>query len=104
MRCGVNRSVVYDRFWHESESLGAAKNFGGCPGVEETYLVRGTQARVWPNHIFVVAALTNPPGKLSGRLQSHHRHLFEKTGTHRQAELVKLVAGYPTPFSGELHL
>ena len=49
MRCGVNRSVVYDRFWHESESLGAAKNFGGCPGVEETYLARGTQARVWPN-------------------------------------------------------
>jgi len=29
---GVNRLVVYDRFWHESESLGAGKNFGGCPG------------------------------------------------------------------------
>src|SRR5262245_10376195 len=25
------------------------KNFGGCPGVEETYLARGTQARISPN-------------------------------------------------------
>ena len=27
----------------------------------------------------------------------HLRHLFEKTGTHRQADLVKLVAGFSSP-------
>jgi DNA-binding CsgD family transcriptional regulator len=27
-------------------------------------------------------------------VKTHLRHLFEKTNTHRQAELVKLVAGY----------
>ena len=27
-------------------------------------------------------------------VKTHLRHLFEKTGTRRQAELVKLVAGY----------
>jgi DNA-binding CsgD family transcriptional regulator len=30
----------------------------------------------------------------------HLRHLFEKTGTHRQAELVKLVAGFSNPLVG----
>jgi DNA-binding CsgD family transcriptional regulator len=30
----------------------------------------------------------------------HLRHLFEKTGTHRQAELVKLVAGFCNPLVG----
>jgi DNA-binding CsgD family transcriptional regulator len=29
--------------------------------------------------------------------RTHLRHLFEKTGTSRQAELVKLVAKYGTP-------
>jgi DNA-binding CsgD family transcriptional regulator len=30
----------------------------------------------------------------------HLRHLYEKTGTHRQAELVKLVAGFSNPLVG----
>jgi DNA-binding CsgD family transcriptional regulator len=30
----------------------------------------------------------------------HLRHLFDKTGTHRQAELVKLVAGFSNPMIG----
>jgi DNA-binding CsgD family transcriptional regulator len=30
----------------------------------------------------------------------HLRHLFEKTGAHRQAELVKLVAGFSNPLVG----
>jgi DNA-binding CsgD family transcriptional regulator len=29
--------------------------------------------------------------------RTHLKHLFEKTGTSRQAELVKLVAGYSSP-------
>jgi DNA-binding CsgD family transcriptional regulator len=27
----------------------------------------------------------------------HLQHLFEKTGTHRQADLIKLVAGFSNP-------
>jgi DNA-binding CsgD family transcriptional regulator len=33
-------------------------------------------------------------GVSEATVKTHLRHLFEKTGTHRQAELVKLVAGY----------
>ena len=30
-------------------------------------------------------------------VKTHLKHLFEKTGTHRQADLVKLVAGFSNP-------
>src|SRR4029079_17189697 len=30
-------------------------------------------------------------------VKTHLQHIFEKTGTSRQAELVKLVAGYMSP-------
>jgi len=30
----------------------------------------------------------------------HLQHVFEKTGTQRQADLVKLVAGYMSPIAG----
>jgi DNA-binding CsgD family transcriptional regulator len=30
----------------------------------------------------------------------HLRRLFEKTGTGRQADLVKLVAGFASPLAG----
>ena len=33
-------------------------------------------------------------GTSEATVKTHLRHLFEKTGTHRQAEIVKLVAGY----------
>ena len=33
-------------------------------------------------------------------VRTHVTRLFEKTGTSRQADLVKLVAGYATPLSG----
>lgn len=33
-------------------------------------------------------------------VQTHLEHLFEKTGSRRQAELVKLIAGYDTPVRG----
>ena len=32
-------------------------------------------------------------------VRTHVTHLFEKTGTARQADLVKLVAGYATPLA-----
>jgi DNA-binding CsgD family transcriptional regulator len=33
-------------------------------------------------------------------VRTHVSNLFEKTGTKRQADLVKLVAGYATPMTG----
>ena len=34
-------------------------------------------------------------------IKTHLKHIFEKTGTSRQAELVKLVAGIVSPLTGE---
>ena len=33
-------------------------------------------------------------------VKTHLQHIFGKTGTSRQAELVKLVAGFVSPFAG----
>jgi DNA-binding CsgD family transcriptional regulator len=33
-------------------------------------------------------------------VKTHLGHLYEKTGSHRQADLVKLVAGYSSPLLG----
>jgi DNA-binding CsgD family transcriptional regulator len=33
-------------------------------------------------------------------VKTHLRHVFEKTGTRRQADLVKLVAGFMSPLAG----
>jgi FixJ family two-component response regulator len=33
-------------------------------------------------------------------VKTHLQHVFEKTGTQRQADLVKLVAGYISPIAG----
>jgi DNA-binding CsgD family transcriptional regulator len=32
-------------------------------------------------------------------MKTHLGRLYEKTGTHRQADLVKLVAGFSSPFA-----
>jgi DNA-binding CsgD family transcriptional regulator len=34
-------------------------------------------------------------------VKTHLQHLFEKTGTNRQADFVKLVAGFATPLRQE---
>jgi hypothetical protein len=36
-------------------------------------------------------------GSSSSTIRTHLRRLFSKTGTDRQADLVKLVAGYTNP-------
>lgn len=43
------------------------------------------------------AALPGMLGVARRTVQTHLEHLFEKTGTKRQAELVRLIAGYDTP-------
>jgi DNA-binding CsgD family transcriptional regulator len=44
----------------------------------------------------VAAAL----GVADTTIRTHVARLFEKTGTARQADLVKLVTGYTTPLTG----
>jgi hypothetical protein len=35
-------------------------------------------------------------------VRTHLRHVFEKTGVRRQADLVKLVASYPSPILAQV--
>jgi DNA-binding CsgD family transcriptional regulator len=39
-------------------------------------------------------------GVAESTVKTHLGHLFEKTGVTRQADLVKIVAGFSTPFAG----
>lgn len=47
--------------------------------------------------IGAVSEVADVLGISEATARTHLRHLFEKTGTSRQAELVKLVAGYSNP-------
>jgi Bacterial regulatory proteins, luxR family len=46
------------------------------------------------NHVGGVAL-----GVSETTVKTHLQHVFEKTGTQRQADLVKLVAGYMSPLA-----
>ena len=41
-------------------------------------------------------------GVAESTVKTHLGHLFEKTGVARQADLVKIVAGFSTPLSGQV--
>ena len=41
-------------------------------------------------------------GVAESTVKTHLGHLFEKTGAARQADLVKIVAGFSTPLSGQV--
>jgi DNA-binding CsgD family transcriptional regulator len=44
-----------------------------------------------------VMAIASMLGVSQSTVKTHLGHLFEKTGTRRQAELVKLTAGFEIP-------
>jgi DNA-binding CsgD family transcriptional regulator len=46
------------------------------------------------------AAILGMLGVAKRTVQTHLEHLFEKTGTKRQAELVRLIVGYTSPVRG----
>ena len=46
-----------------------------------------------------VQAITEALGLSEGTVKTHLRHLFEKTHTHRQMDLVRLVAGHASPIA-----
>lgn len=47
-----------------------------------------------------VPAVAEALGVAETTVKTHLRHLFEKTGSHRQADLVKLLASFSTPLVG----
>ena len=47
-----------------------------------------------------VAETAEALGIAEGTIKTHLRHLFVKTGTRRQADLVKLVVGFSNPLLG----
>jgi DNA-binding CsgD family transcriptional regulator len=47
-----------------------------------------------------VPEVANSLGVAESTVKTHLGHLFEKTGVTRQADLVKIVAGFSTPFAG----
>jgi DNA-binding NarL/FixJ family response regulator len=46
-----------------------------------------------------IAAIADAMGVSEATVKTHLHHVFQKTGTSRQAELVKLVAGHLSPFN-----
>ena len=47
--------------------------------------------------------VANSLGIGEGTVKTHLRHIFAKTGTTRQADLVKLVAVHTSPIGGRRH-
>ncbi|WP_247506880.1 helix-turn-helix transcriptional regulator [Bradyrhizobium sp. 1] len=67
--------------------------------LRNTFKLTPTELRV----LLAIVELGNIPevaaalGVAGSTVRTHVRHLFEKTGASRQADFVKLVAGYATP-------
>jgi DNA-binding CsgD family transcriptional regulator/PAS domain-containing protein len=70
--------------------------------ITKTYNLTPTELRVLLTSVEVggVAAVAAALGVAKSTIKSHLARLFEKTGTGRQADLVKLVAGFSSPLVG----
>jgi DNA-binding CsgD family transcriptional regulator len=75
-------------------------------GVPSAFEVIGKVFTLTPTELRVLLAIVEVGGiqevaealgVAATTVKTHLGHLFEKTGTARQADLVKLVAGYTTP-------
>lgn len=69
--------------------------------IARTYRLTPTELRVLLAIVEVggAPAVAESLGVGQATVKFHLRNLFEKTGTHRQADLVKLVAGYSSPLA-----
>ena len=70
------------------------------------------QYQLTPGELRVLIAMIDAGGvpdiaaalKLSqATVRTHLRHVFEKTGVRRQADLVKLITSYPAPILAHVH-
>ena len=67
--------------------------------IAELYSLTRTEARVLGAvaRVMSIPALADVLGIAEATVKTHLQHIFAKTGKHRQAELVKLVAGHTDP-------
>jgi DNA-binding CsgD family transcriptional regulator len=67
----------------------------------KVYRLTGSEVRVLQGVVDVgnVPAIAKVLGISQATAKTHLRNVFQKTGTNRQSELVKLVAGAATPFA-----
>jgi DNA-binding CsgD family transcriptional regulator len=55
---------------------------------------------LWRSSMSAACQIAPVLGVSETTVKTHLQHVFEKTGTQRQADLVKLVAGYMSPLGG----
>lgn len=70
--------------------------------IGETFKLTPTELRVLLAIVEIggIPEVATAFGVADTTVRSHVNRLFEKTGVTRQADLVKLVAGYTTPLAG----
>jgi DNA-binding CsgD family transcriptional regulator len=70
----------------------------------KVYRLTGSEVRVLQGVVDVgnVPAVAKALGISQATAKTHLRNVFQKTGTNRQSELVKLVAGAVSPFADEV--
>ena len=73
----------------------AAQLYGLTPGKRRFALLR---AVIDVGGVVAVASIL---GASRSTVEAHLEHLFDKTGTNRQAALVKLIAGFASPARGQ---
>jgi DNA-binding CsgD family transcriptional regulator len=78
-----------------------------CPPevIANTYQLTPTELRVLLGIVEVggVPEVAEVLGVAESTVKTHVGRLFEKTGANRQADLVRLVAGFSSPLVGLIH-
>jgi len=93
-KAGVSYCAVATVFVHR-----AALDLSPPEGIVKEFKLTPAELRV----LFAIIEIGGVPevaevlGISEATTRTHLKHLFEKTGTSRQAELIKLVAGYSNP-------
>jgi DNA-binding CsgD family transcriptional regulator len=97
-RAGIDYAAVAAVFVRE-----AALDSPSVPqAIARSYRLTPTELRVLLALVGVggVSEVAATLGIAKTTVKMHLRRLFEKTGTGRQADLVKLVAGFASPLAG----
>jgi DNA-binding CsgD family transcriptional regulator len=97
-RAGTAYAAVAALFVHKA----ALETPSPPEAIAKAYKLTPTELRILLAVVEVggVPEVAEALGIADGTVKTHLHHLFEKTNTTRQAELVKLVAGYSNPLLG----
>jgi DNA-binding CsgD family transcriptional regulator len=97
-RAGIDRVAVAALFVRRAALVASSTS----QVIGETFRLTPTELRVLLAIVEVggIPEVATAFGVADTTVRSHVNRLFEKTGVTRQADLVKLVAGYTTPLAG----